>query len=298
MNTRELQAQVNERFTACFGRTPLKQRLDDIFGEAIELSRYTDMKNLKEEAGDLLSSLLQLATECEWDPEELVANTLAKIEARKLQYLTLGRKTKVVIFGGAFDPITLGHVRTAQAVLNGAHEFDEAWLTPVYGHMNGKNMSPPEQRLAMCELAAKCDGRIKVFDYEVENKLAGDTYQFAKRLLDEPFAKDQYDFSLCIGQDNANSFDTWVRSDILRDMIRFVVVPRPGVPFDPTAQWYLKPPHIYLAPDKTQLEISSTEVRQAIRSLPNTDPVHIKELQDVMDPAVLNYIRENNLYGR
>ena len=47
MTVNELTAKISAQFNQAFGRTPLRQRLDDIFGEAIELSRYTDLTNLK-----------------------------------------------------------------------------------------------------------------------------------------------------------------------------------------------------------------------------------------------------------
>src|ERR1700710_1637333 len=102
---RELQAAVNEKFLAIFGRTPLKERLDDILRLAIRTSRFSDVENLKEQSSDLLNSVLQLCSECGWNADELSALNLAKIERRRAQYQSLGRKLKVAIFGGAFDPI-------------------------------------------------------------------------------------------------------------------------------------------------------------------------------------------------
>jgi cytidyltransferase-like protein len=167
----EIQKQVREVFNDAFGRTPLKQRLDDILGEAIELSRYTDDKNLNEEAGDALASLIALCDERGLNFEDMVQNTLNKIVKRKQQYKSLGRKVKVAILGGAFDPIHNGHIQVAKFVLNTSTTFDEVWLMPAYNHMSGKNMLPAKHRIKMCELAAKADGRIKVFDYEIKKRL-------------------------------------------------------------------------------------------------------------------------------
>jgi hypothetical protein len=54
MKIKELQELVNGRFIDAFGRTPLRQRQEDILGEAIELKNATDITNLREETGDLL----------------------------------------------------------------------------------------------------------------------------------------------------------------------------------------------------------------------------------------------------
>lgn len=287
----ELQAIVDAGFLKYFGRTPLRQRLEDISRESTELCRYIDLKNLKEEAGDLLASVLALCAENEWDAAELVANTLTKIERRKLQYQTLGRKLNVALLGGAFNPVTVGHIKLAQFVLNSSKTFDEVWLVPCYSHMYGKEMATPEQRLEMCRIAAKVDGRIKICDYEIVHKLKGETYHFLKQLLAEDFAKDQYDFSCIIGLDNANTFDKWVNYEDLERMMRFVVVGRQGVERDPKVNWYLKPPHVYLMPDKEDIpEVSSTQVREAMNA------GEYEEAKQLLNPEVYKYVYDNGLY--
>jgi len=140
-NMNDIQNKINEVYLKAFGRTPLRQRLDDVFGEAIELSRYIDLKNLREETSDLLGSVIQLANECGWSIEDLVNENIAKIQHRQQQYQSLGRKIKVAILGGAFDCITNGHVQVAKFVLDTSKTFDEVWLMPCYSHIFGKNLA-------------------------------------------------------------------------------------------------------------------------------------------------------------
>lgn len=306
---REIQAKVNETFEDAFSRTPLNQRTADILGEALELSRYTDFANLQEETGDLLASTIQLCNENGWKFEELVQKTLDKIQRRRLQYKGMGRKTRVCILGGAFNPITVGHIKLAQFILNTSREFDEIFLTPCAHHLYSKQLVSAEHRLAMCEMAAKVDGRIKVFNYEIENDLSGETYHFVKRLQDEGFAKNRYDFSYAIGLDNANTFSKWVNYDFLERMIRFVVVARAGIKRDPNVNWYLKPPHIFLEQEGEAIpEISSTQVRELLgRALYKLvhEPIDYDEeamgkdhdkLALMVGQEVADYIWTNNLY--
>jgi len=288
---KKLEEKVNEVFEENFGRTPLKERIDDIMGEALELHRFTDFKNMKEEVGDLLASTIQLCNENDWNYEELVLNTLQKIQKRKLQYKTLGRKIKVAILGGAFNPPTIGHIKLAQFVLNSSKTFDEVWLMPCANHMYGKEMESAEHRLAMCKLATQFDGRIKVFDYEIKNGLSGETYKFVKSLLDEDFAKNEYDFSLIIGLDNANTLDKWVNYELLERMIRFVVVPRKGIKIDHNINWYLKAPHIFLSPDNDIPQVSSTLVRDAFARGTT------ENLNNFLTKEVMEYIYDNKLYN-
>jgi NTP pyrophosphatase (non-canonical NTP hydrolase) len=66
-----------------FGSTSLKKRLEDIWEEAHELCDYYSEENLKEEASDLLSSLLCLAAENNWDIQELIQMNYNKMAERR-----------------------------------------------------------------------------------------------------------------------------------------------------------------------------------------------------------------------
>jgi len=286
---KEIQKDVKRVFENNFGYTPLNERLKDVQREFFDLMKWNDIQNLKEEAGDLLCSLIQLHNESGWDIEENIQTTLDKIRSRSLQYKSLGRKTKVAIFGGAFDPITIGHIQTAQFVLNTSGEFDEVWLMPAYQHMYGKHMVAAEHRLEMCRLAGESDGRIKVFDYEIKNQLAGETFNFFKRLKMDKELNDKFNFSMIIGIDNANTFDKWVNFEELERLVRFVVVPRKGVNRDLKVDWYLKEPHIFLNKETDIMEVSSTTVRELLKT-------KFRGMIDSLNPKVLKYINENNLY--
>lgn len=290
MELSEVQKIVDEKFKEHFGYTPLSERLKDVQREFFELMKWQDVNNLKEETGDLLSSLLKLCAESEWNAEELITNTLNKIDRRADQYKTLGRKTKVAILGLAADPIHNGHIQLAQFVLNASGEFDEVWLMPANNHMYNKEMAGPEHRLKMCELAAKKDARIKVFDYEIKNNLKGETYYFFKRLKEEKELTEKYQFAMIIGLDNANTFDKWVNYQDLERLAQFVVVPRKGVVRNPDVDWYLKQPHIFLNRETNIQEVSSTEIRYSMKNkIPFSKNLSINE-------EVFDYIKNNNLY--
>jgi nicotinic acid mononucleotide adenylyltransferase len=94
---------------------------------------------------------------------------------------------------------------------------------------------------------------------------------------------------MIIGEDNANTFDNWVNYQELERMVRFVVVPRKGVDHNPKVDWFLKLPHIYLNNESDIIEISSTKVREGLKS-------KFRGMVQGMDPKVLKYIIENKLY--
>ena len=289
MDIKNLQKLVKETFEYHFGYTPLTERLNDIQKEFFELMKWQDINNIKEETGDLLASLIQLCNESGWDVEELIKSNKEKISKREKQYRTLGRKVKVAILGGAFNPVTKSHIQLAQFVLNTTGEFDEVWLMPAYNHMFNKQMESPEDRLEMCRLATQIDGRIKVFDYEIKHELAGETYNLFKRLKQDEELNNKYNFSMIIGIDNANFFHKWVNFQELERMVRFVVVDRKGFERDESVDWYLQQPHIYLNNEGHVMEGSSTLVRNLLKT-------ENKDVENYIDYKVLNFIKNNNLY--
>lgn len=304
MNVAELQKLVDENYTEVFGHTPLTERLADIDGEARELVRFVDIRNLREEAGDLLTSTLQLINECGFDAEELVQENIEKIRKRQAQYQALGRKYKVAILGGAFNPPTKAHIAVAKYVLDTSRMFDEVWLMPCYGHMYGKEMVPAEDRLEMCRIATRDDGRIKVSDYEIKHQLAGETYYLARRMFNDPEITDHYDVSFIIGLDNALTFDKWVNYEHLEKMARFVIVPRDGIEDDPRITWFRKPPHIWIPFDDRGrgimpgLACSSTQVRHLISLASQRNGSFVDETLKLVDEQVLDYVLKRDFYRK
>ena len=72
---KKTQQLIKKTFLDNFSKTPLKERMDDILRESLELVRFTDINNMKEEKGDLLSSVLMLCNENEWNVTELIKKT-------------------------------------------------------------------------------------------------------------------------------------------------------------------------------------------------------------------------------
>lgn len=304
MDHKNLQEIVNKVFTEAFISTPLTKRLEDISCECRELCNYSNLINLKEETGDLLASLIQLCNESGWDIADLIMENEAKIKRRMLQYKGRGRKTQVAIIGGAFNPITLGHVKLAEFILKAARWADEVWFLPAYNHLDGKKMIEPHHRLQMLNLATKNDGRIKIFDYEIKHQLHGETYHFLNKLIhDNDY--ENYRFSFVIGMDRANTISTWFNfEELLKMDVPFIVSPRAGSERNSSVNWYLKAPHIYINDEENFLieKTSSSEVRALLFDMwaaknegQSCELIKMKLLKS-LNPDVLDYIEKNNLY--
>lgn len=285
----ELMELVREGFKV-FGRTPMSKRLAGIEGEAIELRRNLDIAGQMDESGDLLCELMAYFNETGFDPVQRVLATQAKIERRRPQYASLGRRFNVGIYGGAFNPISIGHIETAQLALN-TGMLDEVWLMPAFTHLFGKKMLPPMVRLDHCRKAANVDARIKVSDYEIENEMGGETYHLLMRMLEDS-EFDSFRLHVMIGLDNANGFHKWSNHEELERAVPFVVIPRAGETIDPNHLWYMHPPHRFIAAD-APTEISSTVVRNLINA---GDPASLLTAQRYLHPAVYKDIIVNGYY--
>ena len=110
-----------------------------------------------------------------------------------------------------------------------------------------------------------------------------------ERLKTEEDLNSKFNFSMIIGEDNANTFDKQVNYQELERMVRFVVVPRKGYEHDIAVNWFLKPPHIYLSPENDIIEISSTKVREDLLT-------KFRGTVEGLNPKVLQYIINNKLY--
>jgi nicotinate-nucleotide adenylyltransferase len=244
------------------------------------------MEGMKDETSDLLGTLFQWINEAGYDVEELVKMNIEKINSRSL-YRQLGRKVSVALIGGAFDPVHDGHIALAKYLLNETESFDEVWLVPCYSHLYGKQMAPAKLRLDMCRIAARIDKRIKVCDYEIVNKLAGETYYFLNKFLEEDFAKNEYRFSYCIGLDNANTFHKWKNFEYLEKLLSFIVVSRQGEKPLPDVDWYRKGPHMFFDAGDMIPELSSTDIRNKIGQ---------EETTDLLPDEIYNLIVKHRLY--
>lgn len=284
----QVENKIEEAFKV-FGRTPLKERLDDILEQAIDLSRYRDVRDIEDKLGDLLASSIALCLESKWETDMVISKAIGRVQDRAEQYRSMGRRVNVAFLGGSFNPIHLGHIQAAQAILNASKFIDEVWLMPCNNSLYGKNLEDGHHRIEMCKLAARVDGRIKVCGWEIENNVSGETHHLLKSFLE---AKDfqNYKFHFAIGLDNAYKCPNWVNWKYVERAVPFIVIPRKGEKVAEGQHWFHRAPHMILHDDNKIMEASSTDVRRALLSNKKERAV------ELCGQAVVDYIYEHDLY--
>jgi len=191
------------------------------------------------------------------------------------------------VLGGSFNPIHEGHLQLAEfATLY----FDEVWLMPAYSHPHGKEILGTQHRINMASLGVRNrHHKIILSGYEVQHKIEGGTYETLCRLKKE---YPDWNFSFIVGQDNADTLDTWRQADELRDAFPFLVIPRKGYPRNFSSDaWFSKGHHQYISHVDEKdaiMQISSTEIREMLSR---------GEKPDEIADWVFKYIKEHQLYG-
>ncbi len=208
----------------------------------------------------------------------------------------------VGIFGGTFDPIHYGHLRTAFELMQ-ALDFEAVRFVPCGDPPHrGVTFAPAAVRLEMVRLATRGEPGFVVDDRELRRE--GPSYSVdTLASLREEFP----DRSLCLitGMDAFLGLPTWHRWDEILDFAHIVVAHRPGwqAPGEGVLGELLARRRTQRAADLqdslqgkvhvhavTQLEIASTEIRSLVAD--GYDPRYL------MPDAVREVIMESSCYTR
>jgi len=190
---------------------------------------------------------------------------------------------KIAIFGGAFDPITNGHIAVCNYLIE-KKIVDEVWVTPCYMSYYDKKMTPHDNRLEMCNMAVKNNNNsnIHVSDFEIVNKLCEESVDVMAKLIATYIDHQLY---FVIGMDNALKIHTWSGWEKLTNMLPFIIIPRLGYECNHDL-WFLKSPHIYICEYIANIT-SSTQVRCDLKN---------NGCSDLIDKTINCYIEDNHLY--
>jgi len=206
------------------------------------------------------------------------------------------------MFGGTFDPIHYGHLRTAFEMLQ-ALEFDEVRFVPC-GDPPHRSNTFADARLRFRMVEAAIAGQAGFVSDDRELRRDGPSYSIDTLVgLREEFP--DCSLGLIVGMDAFLGLPKWHRWAEILDLAHIVVAHRPGwkAPgIGPLGDWISKygthrvadlhksthgSIHIHAV---TQLEIASTEIRDLVAA--GRDP------RFLMPDAVSSIIEETEVYMR
>ena len=178
-----------------------------------------------------------------------------------------------IIFGGAFDPIHLGHLNMAfqaQKMVGG-----EVIFVPAKVSVWKTDSVNQEHKLAMMKLAIKGYEGFSIDTFELEQESQPRSYVTVDHFKNK-YPHDKLFF--LIGQDQANAFHEWAHPEEIAAKTQIIYFKRPKCEVN---QANIDKFHM-LALEGPEIDVSSSDIR---------------ELRSALTPFdVLAYIEDNDLY--
>lgn len=163
---------------------------------------------------------------------------------------------RIGIFGGAFDPPHAGHRWVVESALSDPRlALDEVWVVPTWEppHKPAARSAFVERLRAVRELLRGLRARV----LDIEARLG--TPSYTVRTLEVLAAESpEHEFTLVMGSDQADLFDSWHEPARIRELAGLAVVPRSGLAPG-------RVPSGALVLRDGGPEISSTEIRTGAR---------------------------------
>lgn len=213
---------------------------------------------------------------------------------------------RIGIFGGTFNPIHLGHLRSAEEVRE-AQQLDQVWFTPSGSppHKSWHGVAPGLHRAEMVRLAIAGNRAFRLCTVELERR--GHSYSVdTVRELRE--CNPGIELAFILGLDAFREITTWKDYAELFSLCDWIVTSRPGGLLPrrlrellPVAArksfWYQRGSatlthhsgHRIVFQQLTDLDVSATTIRERVRSG--------SSVRYLLPATVERYIRQHHLYG-
>lgn len=182
----------------------------------------------------------------------------------------------IVLYGGAFDPVHLGHLAMAEYALQELEASEIRFLPAGHSPWKKGHTASFAQRLRMLELALEGSG----FRLDArEGSRAGKSWTV--ETLREIRREESAPLVLLVGSDNLAGFPGWKEPEEILELATLAVLNRPGGPPDSPI------PHRAL--EWPAMEISSSWLRRRMAAG--------RECRYLLPGGVWSYIRREGLYG-
>lgn len=212
---------------------------------------------------------------------------------------------RVGIMGGTFDPVHLGHLRTAQEAIEMLNLDSLLFIPAAFPpHKPGRQIVAFEHRYRMLELAIQDNPCFQLSD--IERKLPGKSYTAITLQKLQEEARGETEFFFLVGLDAFREIDTWWHFRDLFQLARMVILKRPGYSEEDVGEFlsrcvspdfcmcndgscFVHPdllPVYYL--DNTRIGISSTQIRLLV--------AQGRSIRYLVPPDVVGYIQKEKLY--
>lgn len=199
---------------------------------------------------------------------------------------TSGRRYRLGVMGGTFDPIHHGHL-VAGSEVAAQFDLDEVVFVPTGQpwQKRDRKVSMPEDRYLMTVIATASNPSFSVSRVDIDRE--GDTYTVDTLKDLHAERGSEVDLFFITGADAVRQILTWHGADELFDLAHFVGVTRPGVPMTVDDLKHLPADRVTLL-EIPALAISSTDCRERVRG---SAPIWY-----LVPDGIVQYIAKRGLY--
>ncbi len=204
----------------------------------------------------------------------------------------------VVVFGGTFDPVHLGHLRAMGALRQALNAERVVWLPAGEPPHRPPPVASAAHRLAMMQLALADEPQVFIDTRELDRP--GPSYTVLS-LGELKAAYPDLPLCLALGLDAALDLPKWHRWQEILSLAGIAVMQRPGWSLpEPLPNWWLRAqlgPHEALPEsggwirviDIPPVDVAAADIR--------TDIASGRPIETKLPTAVARYIKEHELYG-
>jgi len=192
---------------------------------------------------------------------------------------------KIGLLGGTFDPVHNGHLIISE-YLRVELDLEQIWFIPIKKHplKDNKDISSPDVRLQMLNLAIAGNPNFRSYDYEIRKQGISFTIE-TLRELKRSYQSHRPEFYFFIGMDNVNDLPKWKEPEEILQICQVVAFGRPGFQPSDRVKKYLPKIKFVQVP---LLEISSSFIRNRVQSG--------QSIRYLVPDSVGDYIIEKKLY--
>ncbi len=190
------------------------------------------------------------------------------------------QKEKIGFFGGCFNPPTNVHIQLANNLISNK-TLDRVIFVPVGDYYEKKNLVPAIHRYNMLQILCKNNNRLEVEDIACIHKdklYATDTF----RLIWDKYNKNS-DIYLIMGSDNFQKMPTWKKYKEIINSYKFIVIERLD------HEEITRLDNVIYVKSSQAKDTSSTYIRNKLQSG--------EDVSNFLSIDIINYIKENGLYG-
>ncbi len=204
--------------------------------------------------------------------------------------------SKIVLFGGSFNPIHNGHLLAAELIRQEYNLKKVIFIPAAKSPHKGKNdLALSQHRLIMSVMATNSNPCFEVCDIEIKRGGESYTIDTVKELEKEKGG----DLSMMIGSDTVLEFSTWKNALELSKRCKILVVNRPGYEFKKYFSRQLVANSVASSAGNLLEEMEMVEIKGLdVSSTEIRDLVHQgKSIKYLVPPAIEEYIHKHKIYA-